>query len=64
MTFDKWCESQQLNNVDLAAKLDVSAAYVSMLRSGRRNPSSVLMLHIYDMSDGKVDLLDYRPCSR
>jgi len=60
MTFDKWCKSQEMNNAELAAELDVSANYVSMLRCGRRLPSSALMIIIYDMSDGSVNLLDWR----
>jgi len=60
MTFDQWCKSQELNNADVAAELEVSANYVSMLRCGRRDPSSKLMIVIYDMTDGLVDLLDWR----
>lgn len=58
MTFDKWCKSQEINNADLAVKLQISENYVSMLRGGRR-PSLELAKKIAVTSVGAVQLADW-----
>lgn len=54
MTFDEWFKDTGSRNNFVAQRLHVSPNYISMLRKGRRMPSSALMQDISKMTGKHV----------